>query len=171
MVTIKAPTEQVIYSYDFTVAVGAAALAAVQVVTSTPRVAGAANMIETARTIIGSEVRIKWSGGADLNEYLTLVRITDTNGAIHELNGEIAVRAAGFEVPTGLASRYLTLEEYVARYGAAETIRLTDEASLRVINGPKLEEAIKDQTDIADAYIGNRYDTPLASVPRVVKSI
>jgi phage gp36-like protein len=70
-----------------------------------------------------------------------------------------------------LASRYLSGEEYVARYGTAETIRLTDEASLRVVDGPKLEEAIKDQTDLADGYIGTRYAIPLVTVPRVVKSI
>lgn len=173
MIAIKTPAERQSFAYDFDGELGAASIASIVVGTpvAVARAAGALITVFGAPTLTPRVVEVIWQGGDPGESYLTTVRVTDTSGQIHEQTGEILVREAGFVVPEGVASRYLSAEEYVARYGSAETIRLTDESSLRIVDGPKLEEAIKDQTDIADAYIGGRYAIPLVTVPRVVKSI
>lgn len=64
---------------------------------------------------------------------------------------------------------YLTQAEYVARFGEAETLRLTDETRSGQIESAKVEEALSDSEEEVDAYIGKRYAVPLANVPNLVK--
>lgn len=173
MIAYKTPAERQAFVYDFDADLGLANIASIEVGTpvAVARDGGALITVFGAPVVAARVIEVKWQGGVAGESYLTTVRVIDTAGQIHERTGEIRVAASGFAVPEALASRYLTGEEYVARYGSNETIRLTDEAGLRVVDGAKLEEAIKDQTDIADAYIGNRYAVPLGTPPRVIKSI
>lgn len=69
---------------------------------------------------------------------------------------------------------YLTVAEYVRRFGQRETIQLTNEqaASPGVapqIDEVKVEEALTDATDIVDSYAAKRYATPMQSVPTIVR--
>lgn len=69
---------------------------------------------------------------------------------------------------------YLTVPEYVGRYGERETILLTnDEAPIgggtATYDAAKVEGAVDDATEEVEGYIGRRYATPLASPPRIVK--
>ncbi len=64
---------------------------------------------------------------------------------------------------------YINAAEYIARYGHAETVRLTDEARSGDYDSAKLGSAIDDATDIVDAYIGKRYVVPLTTPPAIVK--
>lgn len=66
---------------------------------------------------------------------------------------------------------YLENDEYISRFGNAETIRLTDEERTGTIDSAKLEEAISDAEEEADGYLGKKYTIPLASPPRLVKGI
>lgn len=66
---------------------------------------------------------------------------------------------------------YMTADEYLDRYGEAETTRLTDEDRTGSYDSGKLEDALSDAQDEADAYIGKRYAIPLDAPPRFVKSI
>jgi phage gp36-like protein len=66
---------------------------------------------------------------------------------------------------------YLTDSEYLARYGHAETTRITDEARSGDYDSAKLGSAISDASDIVDAYIGTRYIVPLESPPSIVRNI
>jgi phage gp36-like protein len=174
---IKQPSESVTFAYDFTadLATGVTiATGSTPNVSSTPRNNTAANLAEDGSPTIspdGLSVLVRWTGGDPDEVYLTKCVIEDSDGNVFERDGEIEVRETGFALPTGIASRYLTAEEYVDRYGVTETIRLTDEDRRGVVDGPKLEAAIGDATDTADAYIGTRYTTPLLGVPRIVKSI
>lgn len=66
---------------------------------------------------------------------------------------------------------YLTQEEYLERYGLAETIRITDEANAGVVDAEKLATAISDATEWTENYLRVRYDLPLASVPSSIKGL
>jgi phage gp36-like protein len=66
---------------------------------------------------------------------------------------------------------YMTADEYLDRYGEQETTRLTDEERTGSYDSGRLEDALSDAQDEADAYIGKRYTIPLDAPPRFVKSI
>lgn len=173
MRAIKQPGEKLTFPYDFAVSLGEGLTVANVIGTpsSTPRGTGANLSIVGVPTIDGTTVLVKWQGGVDGESYDTTVKVTDSAGDEHEIDGEIFVTESGFTLPKNLLSRYLTAEEYVNRYGYAETVRLTDEDKTGKVDGPKIEAALKDAADLADAYIGRRYDTPLVSTPRVVSTI
>jgi len=69
---------------------------------------------------------------------------------------------------------YLTVPDYVRRFGERETILLTNEAApiagaAPVYDPVKVEEQISDAGDVVDSYVGKRYATPLQSVPTIVR--
>jgi phage gp36-like protein len=69
---------------------------------------------------------------------------------------------------------YLTTDEYLQRYGARETVLLTNETALAQgqqaeVDTAKVQSVIDDATAVVDAYIGVRYVLPIPSVPLVVK--
>jgi phage gp36-like protein len=172
MRAIKQPSEKVAFRYEFAEDLAGIAIGSIiGVPVSTPRNGGANMTLSGAASIDGTAVVATWQGGADGESYLTTVKIADASGNTHERDGEVFVFEKTFTLPVGVTSRYLTADEYVARYGFAETVRLTDEDQTRVVNTVTLEAALRDATEIADAYIGTRYTIPLTDVPRVVSSI
>lgn len=71
---------------------------------------------------------------------------------------------------------YITQQQLVERFGEAELIQLTDrDGSAGAIVTSVLDSAIEDAGSEVDAYVGVRYDLPLATVPvslvRVVSDI
>lgn len=69
---------------------------------------------------------------------------------------------------------YVTIADYLKRYGERETILITNEdaaAPSPTYDSAKVQAALDDMTDFADGYIGNSYRTPLVDPPRVVQSI
>jgi len=68
---------------------------------------------------------------------------------------------------------YLTVQEYIRRYGAQETAQITNEVRATPGTAPavvesKVEEAIEDASDVVDGFVGTRYALPLPEVPRLV---
>lgn len=68
---------------------------------------------------------------------------------------------------------YLTVPEYLHRYGAQETATITNEVRAAPGTPPaiveeKVEEALRDASDVVDGYVGTRYALPLPTVPRLV---
>lgn len=171
---IKQVSEKLTFVYDFSDDLGDGILAGSPIggtPISVPRGAGANMVVEGAPTVGDKEVLVKWTGGVEGESYATTVKMVDSAGNELERDGEIFVVEKSFTVPEDVASRYLTADEYVERYGYAETIRITDEDRTGTVDKAKIETALKDVTDEADGYIGTRYTTPLLSTPRVVKSI
>lgn len=66
---------------------------------------------------------------------------------------------------------YLTQSEYVARFGAAETVRITDESQTGAIGTDKMADALDDASAEADSYLGTRYTLPIADPPEILKRI
>jgi phage gp36-like protein len=70
---------------------------------------------------------------------------------------------------------YLTVQDYVRRYGEQETATFTNETRVGpgvvgTVDEPKVEEAINDATDVVNGYVMTRYALPLPSTPRLVAS-
>jgi len=67
---------------------------------------------------------------------------------------------------------YLTVEEYLARFGNAEALRLTNETpQAPAIVPEKIERAIADAGELAEGYVAKRYPLPIADPPRLLIGI
>jgi len=65
---------------------------------------------------------------------------------------------------------YLTVEQYVARFGDYETKLFTaEDPNAPTFDTVKVESALDDATEEVEGYIATRYGTPLASPPPIVK--
>lgn len=63
---------------------------------------------------------------------------------------------------------YLSVADYVARYGEQEAVRLTSEAQPPARDDVKIERAIEDAEEVVEGYVSRRYPLPLPEVPRVL---
>lgn len=69
---------------------------------------------------------------------------------------------------------YLSVEQYLGRYGEQEAILLTNEDAetpTPTYDSAKVQAAIDAAEEEADGYIGTRYALPLLTVPPILKSI
>jgi phage gp36-like protein len=167
MIQIKQPAEKFVYLYDFAPLLGGAAIVEILAVTSAARGGGAA-LVELGRAVEGAAVKLMWGGGADGESYLTSVRIRDASAQELELDGEIAVIEAGWTMPDGGAP-WLSIADFVARFGLEETVRMTDEAGTGRIDRNLLVGALTAAQAIAEVHVSAIYALPLSVVPEIVK--
>ena len=165
----KKPGEIYPFTYDFRELLAGGSIATIDSVTSQPKGAGA-NLTNEGQAEAGGLVTVYWGGGDDGESYLTAVHVSASNGGEIEIGGEILVQEKQFQIPE-LESAYISSDEYVARFGREETIRITDESRLGQIDAPKLQAALNDATEFAEGYLRARYDLPLESPPSLVKAI
>lgn len=66
---------------------------------------------------------------------------------------------------------YLSVDDYIARYGEHETMLITDSEKTGAVDTAKVEEAISTAEEEANGYIGRRYAIPLASPPALVRGM
>jgi phage gp36-like protein len=168
----KQPNESKLFTYDFAPVLNGRTISSVLGVTVVARDGTSALLVQDGPTLkFDSAVQIEWSGGVDGVSYVTTVRVRDSQGEDHEQDGEILVAEVQFTVPVGIVSTYLTAEEYVARFGEEETVRLTDKDRKQVVDKATLLAALKDATDLVESYLGVRYTLPLSPVPPLVKGL
>lgn len=68
---------------------------------------------------------------------------------------------------------YLTVAQYLARFGERETILATNTTPAQpgipaTYSVPAVEGAIADAGDVVESYVGKRYVTPIDNPPRIV---
>jgi phage gp36-like protein len=162
-VRVKQPAETLVYEFDF-----ASFLSAVS---GTPTVAIDPEGALTAGALeaLGSKARVQLTGGVAGTTYLICCRASSTDGLLAELEGEIRCVDLGFVVPEGQTSPYLTAQEYVDRFGLAETVETTDELGTGVVDAQRLGAALMDATADVEAYLAGRYAVPLSPVPATIK--
>lgn len=170
MKQIKQPYGEQNFTYDFAPRLGSLNIASIVSATSQARVGGT-TLTLVGQAFLGQVATIRWGGGTDGNTYRTTVRVTDTDGGKHELDGEIEVKELDFVTPSSVTSNYLTALEYVARFGEGETVRITDETRAGVVNAAKMQAALDDAVQIVESYLSARYTLPLAPVPSMLKRI
>lgn len=92
--TIKQPSEQLPYVYDFAEMLGTATIESIASVEQVSQ--GTSEPLDLiSQAIDGQSVVVRWGGGADRENYLTTVQIVATNGH-YEIDGLISVREIGF---------------------------------------------------------------------------
>jgi phage gp36-like protein len=170
MLAVKRPEERKGFDYDFRPDIGELGISQILSATST-ELNGGTPLTVAGQSFQGGIARIEWADGIDGSNYLTSVVAEDTQAGVHEINGEIWVRAAGFAVPEIPANSYLTAAEYVDRFTVEETIRLTDETKSRVVDPVRLNAAITAEIEVVEAYLRQRYVLPLSSMPTLIRDI
>lgn len=161
---VKQPVEARRVPLDFP---GAAT--AVQAVLVERRDGGTGTLQASAEIVTGSVVVVA-SGGLDGERYLITVRAQLANGELVERELDLAIVDGRWAMPDGGAP-YLSIAEFVGRFGFDETVRMTDGEGAGRIDRALLIGALADAQAIADSYLGVRYQVPLSTVPPVVAMI
>lgn len=169
MPQIKQPAEQLIFSFDFAQRLGAETITAIQSVTITPRgrVAQVTALSIGTQAFAGSEARLRIDGGTDGETYLVRLRVTDSAGQSHELDTEFDVLDLTWTVPD-VSTTYVTLTDFVARFGIEETVRLTDEAGSGRIDKARITGALVDAQAMAEGWLAGRFSLPITPTPPLV---
>lgn len=118
---------------------------------------------ELAAGAISAEV----AGGTDGERYLVTVRGRDADDQVLESEIEVAVIEGGWHLPDGGAP-YLSIIEFVERFGLEEVVRMTDADGSGRIDRAMLVRALSDAQAQADSYISALYRVPLSEVPPIV---
>lgn len=168
----KQPSESRWFTYDFSDLLAGRTIQSFTSATATERDDATKHLAQVGAPIQSpTAIQVEWSGGADGETYVTEVRVLDTQNEVHELNGDIAIFEIQSVLPTNISTAYLTAEEYVDRFGFEETVRLTDQDRTGTINGPTLQKALNDATELVSSYLGVRYTLPLSPIPELVKGL
>lgn len=164
LVQLKQPAEAKRLQLDFP---GAAT--AVQAVLIERQGGGDGTLIATAEIITGTVV-VTALGGLDGERYLVTVRAELADGETAEREIDLAIVDGAWAMPGG-GTPYLSIADFVGRFGFEETVRMTDGDGSGRIDRALLVAALADAQAIADSYLAIRYQVPLASVPPIVGMI
>jgi len=132
-------------------------------------VSGAA-ALDVTPTLFAGAVTLAISGGTDGERYLVTAIADDAEGSRAETELEIIVIDAAWAMPDGGAP-YLTISEFVDRFGLPEVVAMTDGEGSGRIDRALLVSALVSGQAVADAHIAARYAVPLQDVPLIVKKI
>jgi phage gp36-like protein len=152
---------------------GAGPIAAIASVTAVSRqlVAGSA-ALGVSGSLTAGLLFVDLSGGTDGERYLVTARVTTAAGELREAELEVAVVDGAWAMPDGGAP-YLSIKDFVDRFGLDEVVRMTDGGDGR-IDRALLVGALAAVQAITDAYLGTRFAVPLgpspSGVPEIVKT-
>lgn len=163
---IKQPAEVLRQPMTFN---GVLTVSAVESVDVIARGAVGGSPLQAVPELFASALTLVLSGGADGESYLVSVRVSDADGQSVEGELEVAVIDAAWAMPDGGAP-YLTIAEFVDRFGLPETVRMTDGRGDGRIDRAVLVSALVDAQAMTDAHIAGRYAVPLSTVPQIVKT-
>lgn len=163
---IKLPAGQMVEVLTF--AQGATAITSVSIV---PRglIPGAA-LLEITASIAAGAVSLAIEGGTDGERYDVTVTVEHASGPDTERAFTIAVIDPDWQMPDGSAA-YLSIVEFIDRFGLDETITATDASGAGTIDRKLLIGALSDAQAEIDAELAARYALPLAIVPAIVKAM
>jgi phage gp36-like protein len=149
---------------------GAGQLVQVVNVTTKPQglVAGSAPLIALG-AIVGAALVVTLTGGTDGERYLVTATAQDNEGQQLESELEVAVIDGEWTTPEG-GSGYLSIKEFVDRFGLEEVVRMTDLDGSGRIDRAYLVNALSDAQALAEINIAAAYAVPLVEVPAIVKT-
>ncbi|MFQ3664675.1 MAG: DUF1320 domain-containing protein [Sphingomonadaceae bacterium] len=124
-------------------------------------------------TIVGTNyVQLRLEGGTAGELYGISVLVEDAAGYRREADVEVLVLDLSFRAAGQLEAQYLTIEQFVARVGIEEAVRLTDDKGIGILDAARLDEALLDAQGMVEGYLAARYAVPLAlPAPALVRSI
>ncbi len=165
---LKQPAEELRRSITFN---GVSTVTALHSVGAVARglVTGAAELGVVPQVFAGA-VTLAITGGSDGERYLVTAIADDADGQRAETELEIVVVDAAWAMPDGGAP-YLSIAEFIGRFGLPEVVRATDADGSGRIDRAMLVNALVNAQATADAHIAARYTVPLADAPLIVKKI
>lgn len=137
-------------------------------VTARGDIAGAPMTAEA--TLSGGLVSVLLAGGSDGDHYLVQVRASDADGQVLESELDVSIIDAVWVMPDGGAP-YLSISEFVDRFGLPEIVAATDGTGDGRIDRPLLVSALTDAQGIVEAHLAGRYALPLSTVPQLIKTL
>lgn len=148
-----------------------AAISSIVGVSATSRglVVGSAALVAVGELVAGM-MFVNMAGGTDGEAYLVTAKAEDADGQELEAEIELTVIDGAWTMPDG-GDGYLSIKEFVDRFGLDEVVRMTDTTGADRIDRAYLVNALTDVQALADAWISNRYTVPLADPPALVKLI
>lgn len=163
---IKQPAESLVYEFDFAARLGAMALTAIDAVVITARgqVAPIVALTVGAQSTSGAAARLRLDGGTDGELYHLAITVTDAGAQRHQLDAEFAVIDLAWTVPS-VATTYVTLAEFVTRFGIEATVRLTDEAGTGRVDKARIARELADAEALAEGWLAGRFALPIVPTP------
>lgn len=148
---------------------GAAAIVTIIDVAAESRglVAGSAPIVAVGSVTAGA-LFIHVTGGTDGESYLITAKVEGADGDVREAELELIVVDGAWSMPDG-GDGYLSISEFVAKFGLEETVRMTDAEGSGRIDRTLLVNTLADVQAVVDAHLSAKYAVPLATVPQIVK--
>ncbi|MFN7000267.1 phage protein Gp36 family protein [Thermaurantiacus tibetensis] len=160
---IKQPAERKIQRFAFGMPAGVPLVSLVSSsVTAAGRVPEVLPLVIESSSVSTTEAELLLSGGTAGELYAVDVLVEDAAGHRYESEAEILVLDLAFRAAGASAAQYLTIEDFVARTGIDEAVRLTDEAGAGAIDARRLDAALLDAEAEVNSYLAVRYAVPLA---------
>lgn len=148
----------------------AAAVTAIGAIVVTPRgLVPGAGLLVIAPLIQAGNVKLTLSGGSDGERYDVVVNTTLLGGGAGVRDIVVAAIAPNWTMPDGSAG-WLTLIEFIKKFGLDETVAATDNDGAGVIDRSYLIEALSDAQAECEGNIAGRYALPLSVVPGTLKT-
>jgi phage gp36-like protein len=119
--------------------------------------------------VASGALQLTLSGGTDGERYLVTGRAQTAGGEERVGELDVLVLDGDWETAEG-APPYLTITEFVTRFGLDEAVAMTDTDGSGRIDKPMLVAALADAQATADIHIAARYAVPLASVPAAIRT-
>jgi phage gp36-like protein len=130
-------------------------------------VAGAA-ALQVDSAVSGGTVTLTLKGGTDGERYLVTGQARLDNDELREAEVEIVVIDAAWTMPDGGAP-YLTIHDFVRRFGLPEVVRMTDADGSGRIDRELLVAQLVDAQAVVESHLAGRYQLPLAQPPIVIQ--
>ncbi|MFN3371644.1 MAG: gp436 family protein [Sphingomonadaceae bacterium] len=162
--TIKQPAEVTLRRFELGQPAGVPLQSLVSA-TATPagRVVPAVTPLVIDSAIVGQTyVQLRLTGGDAGELYHLSVLVEDEAGHRFEADAEVLVVDLAFRAAGAQTSLYLSIEQFIARTGIDEAIRLTDETGAGFIDARRLDAALLDAEATVNSYLGVRYRVPVA---------
>lgn len=163
---VKQPAEQLVYEFDFAARLGAMALTAIVsvVITARGQVAEVSPLTVGGQSFAGAAARLRLDGGTDGEIYHLAITVTDAGGQRHQLDAEFAVIDLSWTVPS-VTTTYVTLADFVARFGIETAVRLTDELGTGRIDKARIAGVLADAEALAEGWLAGRFALPIVPTP------
>lgn len=124
--------------------------------------------LQVQAALFGGKVTATLTGGTDGERYLVTARAVLSNGEERESEVEIVVIDATWIMPDGGAP-YLTIADFVRRFGLGEVVRMTDADGTGRIDRDLLVAQLIDAQAVVEAHLAGRYQLPLATPPLMIQ--
>lgn len=119
--------------------------------------------------IVGGVFSLTLTGGTDGERYLVTGRAATDAGEELEAELDVVVIEGRWTTPDG-GVPYLSVTEFVGRFGVEEAVRMTDVAGDGRIDREMLVAALADAQATVDVHVAAKYAVPLSTVPAAVKT-